>query len=61
MDIRQLDMFDMTDYEKLERLDKALDAIKGRYGAGSVRRASLMECKKDDRQVKAEKKQDAKT
>lgn len=40
---RQMALFDRTDYEKLERLDKALDAIKGRYGAGAVRRASLLE------------------
>ena len=49
---RQLELFDQTDYEKLERLDKALDAIKGRYGAGAVRRASLMEQEKKDRDRK---------
>ena len=52
---RQMSLFDHTDYEKLERLDKALDAIKGRYGAGSVRRASLMECEKDGGKDKTEK------
>lgn len=32
MDMRQLDMFDSTDYEKLERLDATVDRIRRRYG-----------------------------
>lgn len=38
-DMRQLSMFDETDYEKLERMDKAVDEIRGRYGNDSVKRA----------------------
>ncbi|MDE6313310.1 MAG: DNA polymerase IV [Lachnospiraceae bacterium] len=41
--VRQLSMFDNTDYEKLERLDKAMDSIRERFGSGAVKRASLTE------------------
>ncbi|MCR5503596.1 MAG: DNA polymerase IV [Lachnospiraceae bacterium] len=37
---RQLSLFDTTDYEKLEKLDSALDEINDRFGKGSVVRAS---------------------
>ena len=37
---RQMDLFDNTDYEKLEKLDRAMDNIKNRFGAGAVSRAS---------------------
>ena len=37
---RQMNLFDNTDYEKLEKLDKAMDNIKSRFGAGAVSRAS---------------------
>ena len=40
-DNRQLSLFDDTDYEKLERLDKAMDSIREKFGADAVRRASL--------------------
>lgn len=40
---RQMTLFDNTDYEKLERLDKAMDAIRGRFGSGAVQRASLLQ------------------
>lgn len=39
---RQLSLFDGTDYEKLEKLDKALDSIREKYGEGAIQRASLM-------------------
>ena len=39
---RQLSLFDDTDYEKLEKLDKAMDAIRSRVGNGAVVRASSM-------------------
>lgn len=37
---RQMSLFDNTDYEKLEKLDKAMDSINGRFGLGTVKRAS---------------------
>ena len=40
--IRQLDLFQMNRYEKLEKLDKAIDDIRGRYGADSIMRASFV-------------------
>ena len=43
--IRQLDLFQMNRYEKLEKLDKAIDNIRGRYGADSVMRASFVNSK----------------
>lgn len=40
---RQMSLFDDTDYEKLEKLDKAMDAIRAKFGSGAVWRASNME------------------
>lgn len=39
---RQMSLFDNTDYEKLEKLDKAMDSIRGKFGPGAIRRASHM-------------------
>ncbi|MBQ7766652.1 MAG: DNA polymerase IV [Lachnospiraceae bacterium] len=40
---RQLSLFDNTDYEKLEKLDKAIDDIRKKYGSDAVCRASFVE------------------
>ncbi len=40
---RQLSLFDNTDYEKLEKLDKAMDKIRGRFGSDAVKPASFLE------------------
>lgn len=45
---RQLSIFDKVDYEKLERLDKAVDAIRMRYGVDSIKRASFVTVEKID-------------
>ena len=37
---RQISMFESRDYEKLEKLDHALDEINTRFGTGTVKRAS---------------------
>lgn len=42
-EIRQLNLFDDLDYEKLERLDRAVDDIRKRFGADSIVRASFIE------------------
>ena len=39
---RQLSLFDDTDYEKLEKLDRAMDSIRERFGTGAVKRASFL-------------------
>lgn len=39
---RQLNLFDNTDYEKLEKLDRAMDSIRSRFGNEAVCRASSM-------------------
>ena len=39
---RQLALFDDTDYEKLERLDRAIDSIRERFGADAIQRASFL-------------------
>ena len=39
---RQLSLFDNTDYEKLEKLDKALDSIREKYGMDAIQRASVL-------------------
>lgn len=36
---RQMDLFDITDYVRLETLDKTIDTIRNRYGNDSVKRA----------------------
>lgn len=35
---RQLTLFDNTDYEKLEKLDQAIDRIRKRFGADAIQR-----------------------
>ena len=44
---RQMNIFDGTDYEKLERLDRAVDQIRGRFGSASICRASFLEKKEE--------------
>lgn len=39
---RQITLFDTVDYEKLGRLDRAVDSIRRRYGADSIMRASFL-------------------
>ncbi len=40
--IRQLDIFTMCDYEKYEKIDKAVDAIRNRFGEEKIMRASYL-------------------
>lgn len=40
--MRQLDMFDQTDYERLECLNQTVDKIRARYGNDSVMRAAFV-------------------
>lgn len=40
---RQMNLFDDTDYEKLEKLDKAVDSIRKRFGTDSIKRASFVQ------------------
>jgi DNA polymerase-4 len=47
-EIRQLNLFDDLDYEKLERLDRAVDDIRKRFGADSIVRASFVKADKVD-------------
>lgn len=42
MDMRQMDLFDSTDYEKLECMDAAVDRIRMRYGRDSMMRAAFV-------------------
>ena len=42
MDMRQMNMFDATDYEKLEHVDETVDKIRRRYGKDSVKRAAFL-------------------
>jgi len=41
--IRQMNLFDPTDYEKWERMEKAVDQIRLRYGTDALKRASFIE------------------
>ena len=40
--IRQIDLFDETDYEKLARMDKAVDDIRKRFGIDAFMRATFL-------------------
>lgn len=40
--VRQLNLFDNTDYVRLEQLDKTIDSIRNRYGIDSVKRAAFL-------------------
>ncbi len=39
---RQISLFDNTNYEKLEAVDKAVDSIRNKYGSGAIKRAVFM-------------------
>ena len=41
-EIRQLTLFDTTDYEKQEKAEKVMDAIREKFGAGAVKRATFL-------------------
>lgn len=41
--LRQMSLFDDTNYEKLEAVDKAMDSIRSKYGVGAVKRAVFIE------------------
>lgn len=45
---RQLFLFDNTDYEKLEKLDRAVDSIREKYGADAIQRAAFLKQDKID-------------
>lgn len=45
---RQLSLFDDTDYEKLEKLDRAVDSIRERFGMDAIQRASFLKQDKVD-------------
>lgn len=48
-DFRQLSLFDEgVDYEKLKRLDRAVDDIRSRFGSDSIMRASFLDDKRID-------------
>lgn len=40
---RQMSLFDNTDYEKLEKLDRAIDTIRKKFGSDAVCRAAFIE------------------
>lgn len=40
---RQMNLFDHTDYEKMEKMDQAVDAIRKKYGNQAIMRASFLE------------------
>lgn len=40
---QQINMFDMDKYEKLSKLNNAIDSIRGRYGEDSIKRACFID------------------
>lgn len=45
---RQLDIFDQTDYERMEKMDQAVDAIRAKFGDDAIMRASFLRASKMD-------------
>lgn len=43
---RQMSLFDNTDYEKMEKMDQAVDAIRKKFGNDAIMRASFLDNKK---------------
>ena len=41
-DYTQMNLFDMEKSDKLQKLDKALDTIRGKYGSNAITRASII-------------------
>ena len=44
-----MSLFDTTDYEKQEKAEKAMDAIREKFGAGAVRRAVFLDSGKTEK------------
>lgn len=40
--VRQLSLFDTTDYDKLEKMDQAVDSIRKKFGSDAIMRASFL-------------------
>ena len=40
--LKEIKLFDEVDYEKLEKVDKTVDALRKRYGTDSVMRAAFL-------------------
>lgn len=55
---RQMSLFDHKDYEKLEKMDVAVDAIRKRFGNHAIQRASFMKKEEKDTGEKREKEKD---
>ena len=47
-EVRQMSLFDSTDYEKLEKLDHAVDSIREKFGSDAILRASFLKQDKID-------------
>ena len=45
---RQMSLFDDTDYEKMERMDQAVDKIRKKFGKNAIMRASFLDNPKVD-------------
>jgi DNA polymerase-4 len=45
----QLNLFDMEKNDKLEKLDKALDSIRNRFGSDAIKRARFMDTDSNNR------------
>lgn len=44
---QQINMFDMDKYEKLSKLNNAIDSIRGRYGEDSIKRACFIDSEQE--------------
>ena len=46
---RQMNLFDTTDYEKMEKMDQAVDQIRKKFGNNAIMRASFLDNKRRKR------------
>lgn len=49
-DYTQMNLFDMVKNEKLEKLDKALDSIRNKFGTDAIKRARFIDPKQEAKQ-----------
>ena len=42
-----MSLFDTTDYEKMEKMDQAVDQIRKKFGSNAIMRASFLDNKKE--------------
>ena len=45
-----MSLFDTTDYEKMEKMDQAVDQIRKKFGSNAIMRASFLDNKREKKE-----------